>query len=171
MVDIAPTRRPGTWVPQLEVERDQIWAEAVTLWRTGETLWLGDDLEREAEAQQEAHRADDGLGARIAAWLDEPVPADWYDRSLKQRLAYLTSSYPYEGETIERDRVCAREVWLECLEGKEAQFSNIKAKEINETLRLLGWEDRHSFRMGCYGNTSGFKRPKLAGGPADDIPW
>jgi hypothetical protein len=142
----------------------------VTLWRAAEPLWLDDDFEREAEAQQEAHRADDGLGARIAAWLEEPVPADWYDRSLKQRLAHLASSFPYEGETLQRDRVCAREVWLECLEGKEAQFNNVKAKEINETLRLLGWQDRDAVRLGAYGRTRGFVKRKEVERD-DDVPF
>jgi len=40
----------------LEVERDQIWAEAVVYWRMGETLYLPPDLEERAAAVQEEHR-------------------------------------------------------------------------------------------------------------------
>ena len=164
-------RGVAEWVPRLIETRDQLWAEALFQWRMGEENYLTGDLAEQARLCQEDHRVDDGLQGLLQTWLDEPVPEDWYQRSLKQRQAFIKGSFPYEGETIRRDRACAREVWDECLSGSGAQFSNARAREINEVLRLLGWEECTTIRLGCYGRTRGFQRPEEAAYRDDDIPF
>lgn len=172
VVPVRATRGAFKWLPELAAERDQVWAEAVARWAEGETLYLDDALEAEANAMQEAHRQDDGLAARIAAWLDEPVPAGFPEWSLRRRLAALGGEFPVEGETVYRDRVCAREVWLECLGGREDAFHKGRAKEINDALRRVGWDSAgSSYRFGCYGRGRGFIRPGSSGKGESDVPF
>jgi predicted P-loop ATPase len=147
------------WSTRLEADRDQMWAEALVAYHEGEPLWMTGGLAKAATEAQEAHLGDDGMLGRIQEWLLEPVPADWYERNSKQRRAFLTSSYPYEGETILRDRVCAREVWVECLGGAEERVGRVQSMQIADALRRLGWEERPSVRCGCYGRTRGFMKP------------
>lgn len=163
MVDCAGGSEP---LSRLEAEIDQIWAEAVVLYRQGEKLWMDTpELDQAATAEAEAHRSLSGLEALIGQWLETPVPADWYDRPLEQRTRQSNGSAaqtfnPDPTETIQRDRACALEVYLECLGGLPDRMTNGKAREINDILRRLpGWAPESTIRFGpAYGRTRGFRR-------------
>lgn len=164
------------WRHDLEKELEQVWAEAVWAWQLGEPLYLEGEAETLARKSQDAHRHDDGLAGQIARWLDQPVPADWADWDIRRRREFFHSGLAYDGETVLRGKVCAREVWVECLGGELHQFTPAKAKDINEALRLIdGWEEVPSgLRFGPYGTQRGFRRaaePAEAEIDGDDIPF
>jgi len=153
--------------------RDQIWAEAVWAYRLGEDLYLSAEEARQAEEQQEAHRSDSGLADSIRVWLDKPVPADWYQRSLDERLSALGSDFGHAGETILRDRVCAREVWVEMLREREAMLFAGKVREINQAIKSLGWK-KQAIRNKAYGVgvIKGWVRPGYDSGESySDCPF
>lgn len=177
VVAVYGTGRPiAQWQPELAANRDQIWAEAVVRYKEGEKLYLEDALLASAEAEQEAHRSDDGLTARIERWLEELVPEDWQQRSIKQRLNYYDAEFDAGGPVTRRDRVCAREVWVECLRGNEQHFNRGRAVEINDAMRVIeGWEESKTPRKhGPYGSSRCFLRATTLISDmerADEIPW
>ncbi len=59
--------------------RDQLWAEAVALYRGGYKLWLNDELTAEARKTQDTHNLDkqNALFPEVARFLDLPLPQTW----------------------------------------------------------------------------------------------
>ena len=171
-----PIEVRATWDAErratLAAERDQTWAEAAWAYQMGEPPFLDPGGEALAQEVQEKHRADDGLAGRIGAWLETEVPADWQARSITDRLAYWerTAGFTYEGETVLRERICAREVWVEMLGGQEGQYRLAQAREIGAALRRVpGWRPRRAVaRMGPYGPQRVFER---ADAHPDDVPF
>lgn len=160
---VMPFERAHKWIEAVRAERDQLFAEAKHHFESGLALYLPDEIEDAARVVQEHHRADDGLQARIEHWLNEPVPAEWNEMSLgKRRVYYDLGAVNHGGELTKRDRVCAREIFIELLDGEEAQFSPAKSREINETLRLMrGWVETPNLLFAPYGRTRGFLKGDL----------
>lgn len=142
-----------------EYEVDQIWAEAVVRWREGESLYLSPELEAEAERRRQEHMVRDPLEGIIEEFLERPVPADWLKWDLDRRMIYWGGGMQYDGPLVKRDRVCAAEIWRECL-GERRTASKADATRINNILsRLPGWERSGVIRMGAnYGSQRGFIR-------------
>ena len=147
---------PGAIV--LDDEVDQLWAEAVMYWRLGESLILTGELAQEAQRQQENHAEQDPREGMIRDFVERPVPLDWYKKDISTRKMYWSNEFNRNNvETMERDRICAAEIWVECL-GNEIRFmkrSDVIA--INDILsRIEGWEKKSTgFRYGPYGIVKG----------------
>lgn len=149
---------------QLEEEVPQIYAEAFVYWQLGEPLYLTGEAEEQAKAQQEIHRESNAKEGLIREFVERRVPADWDKRSIPERRLYWSGEFGRaaagEGETVERDRICAAEVWCECFGGDLKHMRRFEAVEINSILaRIPGWR-RHSstMRIGPYGHQKGFVR-------------
>ncbi len=157
---IKPTK--NIWV-DLDIELDQIWAEAVTRWRLGEKLHLIGDIEAEALKEQEAHREVSSKEGMIIDFLDKPVPKDWAKWSLDTRRMFLNGQQQGgEVEMIQRDRICALEIWCELFGGSPKDFKYMDAAEINEIIRSIpGWEKTSGgLRFGYCGYQRGFQRKR-----------
>ena len=103
----------------------QIWAEALELYRKGESLELDREAEKEAERQQGLHMQDDPREGIIKEWLDTP-----------QDDLFL----PSDGEIL--DKVCAVQIWTECLENKQGTMKPWEAREICNIMRKMpDWEE------------------------------
>lgn len=143
----------------LPEEVDQIWAEAYLKWQLGETLYLSGDAKDISEAEQEAHREGNAKEGIIQEFVSRRVPLDWDKRSINERKLYWTAEFGRDSiETVERDRICAAELWVECLGGDLKFMRRADALEINNILgNIPGWK-RHgsNFRAGCYGTQKGF---------------
>lgn len=61
-------------VDDLRRDRDQLWAEAVVAYQTGEPWWLDEGMEAQAAEEQEARLAIDPWEERLAGWLAEDHP-------------------------------------------------------------------------------------------------
>ncbi|MFZ5645797.1 MAG: VapE domain-containing protein [Bacillota bacterium] len=149
---------------QLEDEVNQIWAEVFCYWQLGEQLYLTGAAEEEAKVQQEIHRESDPREGLIREFVERPVPVDWEKRTLSERKLYWSGEFGRDTcGTIERDRICAAEVWCECLGGDLKYMKRTDSLAINSILSCIpGWKKHTStFRFGCYGIQKGYINCKL----------
>lgn len=144
---------------------DQLWAEAKVLWECGEALYLDDALVAATAVEHQAQRVEgDEWTASVTAWLEETIPANYY--SLPRGTPdVLVQDFDGPIPTrVVRDRVCATEVWVECLKGEEDKFDQKNARRINVILTKLGWCRVSTIRFGAgirYGRGPGFFRPPV----------
>lgn len=152
-----PTR--NVW-RDLDHEVDQLWAEAVVRWRSGESLYLSGELEELAKQRQEAHRETSTKEGLIMDFLELPVPKHWSNWTLEQRQVFLSGNFKGDVELVPRERVCALEIWCELLGGKKGDMRRADTQEINGILDSLpGWiRTRNSVRFGYCGAQRGFIR-------------
>ena len=142
----------------LDEERDQLWAEAVVRWRLGEPLYLSGDLEEAARAEQERHRETSPREGLIQEFVGRRVPEDWSRWELDRRRMFWGGGVAGDVPLVERDRVCALEIWCEALGGDPKQMKYLDAQEINETVAgIPGWErSKKAIWFGKYGAQKGF---------------
>lgn len=128
-------------------EIDQVWAEAMKLYKSGEKLYLSPEAERIATREQIAHSEADERSGIIEAYLDTPLPENWDQLDIFGRRLYLSSGYEsLDPATLHpRQKVCVAEVWCECLGKNREDMDRYKTREINDILRSLkGWETNGS---------------------------
>lgn len=105
----------------------QIWAEALHLYRYGEGLALDSEARDEAKKLQETHMQLDPREGLIQEWLDSEE-LDELDRPSGQI----------------RQRVCAAQIWVECLGKRRGDMNSWEGKVIMDILRRIpGWEERN----------------------------
>ena len=119
-----------------ESEVDQIWAEAMVIYKKGEQLFLSGDAKAIAEHEQHEHSENDERSGIIENYLDRLLPVDWDTLDLYERRAFLDDPLGANG-TVERDYVCVAEVWCECLGKNREDMDRYKTREINDILRSL----------------------------------
>ena len=137
----------------LQDVRDQLWAEAVARWRAGEVLYLEGEAATLAAQAQSERQEDDPLADIIRQWLDQPIPVDYWQRG-KDGFDDFDAFAP----AVERDRTCAAEIWECCLGGKGKDMSRVKALQIADAMRRIGWK-RQTVRCGDkYGVVKGYVR-------------
>ena len=95
-------------------EVDQLWAEAVARFNAGEELILRDELQKAALAEQQAHTERDPWDGDILEFLEKPVPLDWANRTVDERVAWWENS-PADPATATQQRttICVNEIWRE----------------------------------------------------------
>lgn len=144
---------------QLPDEVNQIWAEAFIHWQLGEKLYLTGNEEIESKVEQEKHSETDPKEGIIKEFADRKIPLDWDKRSLNERKIYWSGEFGRgQCETMERDKICAAEVWCECLNGDLKYMKRTDSLEINSVLGSMpGWEKYHG-RYGIYGQQKGYKK-------------
>lgn len=141
---------------------DQVWAEALHLYRAGERLFLDDDESDTASEERERFIEEDALGGLIAEWVDTLVPHDWDEKTLEERMkwkAERASGFVAEG-TERRDVVCSTQVWVECLDRPIGTHRRSDLLEITAALkRLPGWRKMEgNARVPQYGPQTAFVR-------------
>lgn len=159
-VGVHPARR-SVW-QELPLEVDQIWAEAYVYWSLGEPLYLSKEVESLAVLQQNAHRESSGKEGVIIEFLERKIPHNWDQMSLQERRMFWNGNLklPEGTELEEREKVCAMEIWTECLHGDIRYFKKGDSTEINNILTgLNGWKrNKSKRRFGPYGILAGFER-------------
>ena len=140
-------------------EIDMIWAEAVERFRQGEALYL--EEQGVNEAAQDAQSGHQQAGIReglIRDFVKKPVPKDFHTMKLSVRRLFWAGSFEDKGDLVPRDRVCALEVWCECLDGDPKMMRRSDAKEINQILAGLPGAIRAKtvLRFGYCGAQRGF---------------
>ena len=113
----------SVWDDLTEEVVDQIWAEAVQMFRDGETIYPDAVMSAAAAEAQKAHEEDDSDVGLVQAYLERRLPLDWVRRNIDQRLRYLhgdTDAYGNDmsevlpdDQTQERTKVCALEILCE----------------------------------------------------------
>jgi len=126
-VEVDPSRAElSHWEHLTDDVVSQIWAEVLSWYRAGEGLELDNEAREEAERQQAAHMESDPREGLIQEWL-ESEELDELDRPTGQK----------------RQRVCAAQIWVECLGKRRGDMRPWEGKEIMDILRRIpGWAER-----------------------------
>lgn len=122
-------------------EVDQLWAEAFYYWSEGEPLDLDDELKKEAIRAQLSHTEGGELVGLIEEYLEMLLPEDWESKDIYDRREYIRNygDDEYCG-SVQRERVCALEIWCEVMEGDRKNLQNARAREIIDILQSIkGW--------------------------------
>lgn len=157
-VGVHPAKK-SVW-KDLPKEVDQVWAEAYFYWQLGEPLYLSKEVEELATQQQESHRELSGKEGMIADYLDKKIPDNWDDLDISSRRMYISGNMHTTRPLVKRDKVCAAEVWVECLGGDIRYMKRSDSMEINAALsHMRGWNKNKSVRRyGPYGTQRGYER-------------
>ena len=140
-------------------EIDMIWAEAVERFRQGEALYLDEQgISKTAQDAQSGHRQVSIREGLIQDFVKKPVPQDFHAMKLSARRLFWAGSFEDKGDLVPRDRVCALEVWCECLDGDPKMMRRSDAKEINQILAEIPGAIRAktALRFGYCGVQRGF---------------
>lgn len=140
----------------------QVWAEAKTRWQAGESLYLSGTVEAEAKVKQEEHREASAREGLIQAFVEKQIPSDWGKWGIDRRRDFWAGQlHTQDGQSVElvdRDRICAVEVWCELFNGSIKDLKNTDTREINAVLsNLKGWKRFGGpVRFGPYNSQRGF---------------
>ncbi len=133
----------GEDMSALARDRDQIWAEAVALWRAGESLTLDAELYRQATDAQENAQLEDPWVGMIAEFAARLVPVDWRVRTPEQRLAWWSDDFGRADKADDlqpRQSLCVAEIWAELFRKDRASLDGRSSRRIMNALRRLpGW--------------------------------
>lgn len=146
-----------------ENEVDQIWAEALEAFRSGEHWYLAEEAEAAAREIQAEHTEETARAGMIRSFVEKKIPADWDNRSLEERRYYWAGIGDDVDESVlvDREKICAIEIWCELFEGDVKSFTQASSREINYVLaKMPGWKkcNRRNFGAGygrqrCYVKT------------------
>lgn len=162
-IEICVQKRTKNVLIDLERERDQLWAEAVTIYRNGFVLDLPNEMRAELQKVQAGFREDSPKRGLIIEFLNREYPADWNELDLPARRAFLNGGDllgQYSNKMIRKNTVCVLEVWCELLGKKPGDLKLMDSREINDILRTIdGWEEKPTLRFGnLYGRQRGYAR-------------
>lgn len=137
---------------------DQIWAEAKLRWQMGEQLYLTGEVEKEAQRRQESHREASPKEGLIEEFVSRQVPDDWSRWPLDRRRDFWANNATGDYTLVDRDRICALEVWCELFFSNQRDIKPQDVREINATLaNMQGWKrSRNPLRCGPYNLQRGF---------------
>ena len=164
-VDVGEAPHDKTvWTDLTDEYISQVWAEAKIRWQTGEALYLTGDVEEQAKAKQEEHREVSVREGLILEFIDRKVPADWPKWSIDRRRDFWAGQLHTQEwsniELVERDRICAAEVWCELFNGNAKDAKVMDTREINAIIASVkGWKRNDGpKRFGPYNLQRGFFR-------------
>lgn len=140
---------------------DQVWAEAVTLYKKGEQLWLTDHEGEMAAEEREAFTEEDALTGIIQEYVDTLVPDDWEDMAPMDRQMWLQTRDGLTAKgTQPINEICSIQVFVEALGRRLGDQKRVDLLEISKAIgQLPGWVSvpgRH--RLAGYGPQLVFKR-------------
>lgn len=141
----------------LEGEVDQIWAEAVQLYKNGESLILSPEANELAEEARIRHFEEDARKGIIEEWIKRPVQPGWRHLSIEDHMRHWESGHN-GGGLVTREYVCAAEIYVECFGEKTFKANRYNTKEITrilETIPFLKKDKQMEFKG--YGKPTAYK--------------
>ena len=148
----------------MEIEPDtieQIWGEAVTIYRAGADLMFDKETEERLEVYRETFMYRDEVELQVLEYLEMPIPDNWSSWSIQQQHQYTSkyfdNSSEFEAGTKKLEKVSTREMMYNLF------MRNSNDKKLSTKINMImdnhpGWE-KGQFRIGGK-NTKGFKRIK-----------
>jgi hypothetical protein len=114
----------------------------MVIWKKDKDLLPSQKTLDAARELQEEHTEGSEKFGLIQNYLDTKLPERWKDMTLHERRDWLSGETSIEGDgVVERDRVCAMEVWCECFGNNPEKIRNLDAREINTILQHMpGWK-------------------------------
>lgn len=159
-IEVRPSVITKHVVIDLPGEVDQIWAEAMELFKKGETLYLSKEVEAIAKREQVKHSETDDRRGIIEAYLEAKLPSDWAKMDIFEKRDYIESGKTAEGES--RDFVCVAEIWCECLGKNKEDMSRYNTRDLNDIMKSFdGWAYHATTKnFGIYGKQKYYARRK-----------
>jgi hypothetical protein len=144
----------------LDNEIDQIWSEAVALYRAGEKLYLSPEAEAIARYEQTSHSEVDERRGLIEFYLDRQLPKDWQSKGVDERRMFLNDPEEYGSKGVKRSRVCMIEIWCECLGKNKEDANRYLTRDINDIMKSFPeWEYKPTTaNFGAYGKQKYYQR-------------
>ena len=162
-----PINAPGTghkksW-DMTDDDVRQIWAEAKHYFQAGESLCLPPNLQEEACARQRQELETDELEGVILDYLDTPIPLEWSQMDLPQRLNFLQNENSGPGTqrtgAERRTEISPIEIWCECFKKNKADYNGkTDGRRIITVLLKNHWTRGKKRRVPFYGPQNVFKR-------------
>lgn len=128
-------------------EVDQIWAEALMVYREMITLGtifdLPKDVQEEAAEVKKRHTEVNDNAGMVYEYLQIPITNEWYKLDRFERRDYINSytADKFDAGAVAREKICVAEVWVECYGGDPKNLTPLKSREINDILRTFDdWE-------------------------------
>lgn len=151
---------------EFEANVDQVWAEAVAVYRSGESLWLDTDELREAWGQNVAARTvQDELEGMVEEYLDRLLPENWEELTPEARRDFINGDAVTEGIRCVRRReaVSVTEIRVElCGEDRRRNGGNdlLSRRLANIMNGLPGWTKSGKKKLRHYGAQWVYERTK-----------
>lgn len=161
-VDVVPEDALKDVWRDLDGEVDQIWAEAVALYKAGETLYLSPEAEAIARYEQTSHSDTDERRGLIEFYLDRQLPKNWETLGIDERRMFLNDPEAYDDRGEMRERVCMAEIWTECLGKNKEDMTRYLTRDINDIMKSFPeWEYKQTTaNFGAYGKQKYYQRRK-----------
>ena len=123
-------------------ELDQIWAEAMAAYNSGESLLLSKEAEELAAKEQREAIEEDPRMAQVVEYLEKPLPVNWDKLDLDTRRMFLEGDTDYDSENlVERETVSNMEIWVECFGKKAADMERKDSDALTALMmKVEGWE-------------------------------
>jgi putative DNA primase/helicase len=140
---------------------DQVWAEAVELFKAKSSLYLSKEAEKIAKREQLDHSQSDSRQGIVEDYLATLLPTNWNGLDLNQRRTFLSVGDDFsEGGTVERELVCVAEIWCECLGKEKHEMDNFKTRAINDIMKSSeDWQHHNTQKnFGLYGRQKYYSR-------------
>lgn len=118
---------------------DQVWAEAMHMYRSGELLYLADDEGAVAAAEREHFTEEDALGGVLKEFLDTRVPENWTTMSADARAQWVEDrrgGFVPEG-TVRQITTCSAQLWVEALGRRFGDHKRTDLLEITTAMKRL----------------------------------
>lgn len=138
---------------------EQIWGEAVTIYRAGVDLMFDDEAEEELNIYREKFMYRDEVELQVLEYLDMPVPSGWERWSIQQQhqytMKYFDNSPEFEPGESRLSKVSTREMMYNLF------MRNSNDRKLSTKINMImdnhpDWEKK-MFRLGGK-VTKGFKR-------------
>lgn len=166
-IDVHPNRASKyMWTDLNEDEVGQIWAEAVALYKGGETVYIDKaELKQVVEEEQEKHFDIDPMTNSIINYLDMLLPDKWNDMEIYDRRSFINGSFDFGEVKVtgknRRDKVCVMEIWCELYGRDKSDCRQSDSRAIKDIIMKTGeWEmSKSTLSFGkAYGYQRGFIR-------------
>lgn len=159
MADISRQKKHPMEIEPETVE--QIWGEAVTIYKAGADLMFDKETEERLEIYREKFMYRDEVELQVLEYLEMPIPDNWSSWSIQQQHQYTSkyfdNSSEFEAGTKKLEKVSTREMMYNLF------MRNSNDKKLSTKINMImdnhpGWE-KGQFRISGK-NTKGFKRIK-----------
>lgn len=142
-----------------QFEIDQVWAEAVKLYKKGEKLYMSKEANLIARHEQDRHSENDERKGIIEEYLEICLPDKWKEMDIYKRKDFFSDPLSQKGTNV-RQYVCIAEIWCECLGKNKQDMDRYKTREINDIMKSLeGWEQHNSTKnFAIYGKQKYYSR-------------
>jgi predicted P-loop ATPase len=132
-----PVKVGAVDIPRIVADRDQLWAEAVQLYRDGFKWWA---LPEDAKREQDKRYSEDVWTSRVVRWLDGDTKANLYEQLPTDRVESSQRTVGDKWVSVERVRECSIAEILSFAIGIEAgRQGRPEATRVGAIMTRLRW--------------------------------